>query len=84
MKLKCIICDDIINTKKHKGQCNKCDNDVICKDCADTNITYIQYIDNYICSNTDKETLTNDEVSNLETFAIKDVDNLEPYDEEEE
>lgn len=88
MKLKCIICDDIVNTKKHKGQCyfqsSKSYNDVICQDCADTNITYIRYIDNYICGNTDKETLTDDEVNNLETFVIKDVDDLELYDDEEE
>ena len=84
MKLKCIICDDIINTKKHKGECyfqsSKYSNDVICQDCADTNITYARDIDAYVFGNIDKETFTDDEISDLETFIVKDVDDLEMYD----
>lgn len=87
MKLKCIICNDIVNTKRHKGECyfqsSKYD-DVICQDCADENITYVRDIDSYIFSNIDRETFTDDEISDLETFTAKDVDDLELYDDVEE
>lgn len=86
MKLKCIICDDIVNTKRHKEECyfesSKYD-DVICEDCANKNITYAQDIDSYIFGNIDRETFTDDEIDDLETFFVKNVDDLELYDEEE-
>ena len=71
MKLKCIICDDIVNTKRHKGECyfqsSKYD-DVICQDCADENITYVRDIDSYVFSNRDRETVTDCDFGVLESF----------------
>lgn len=88
MKLKCIMCDNVINTKEHKGECyfqsRTYKNDVICQDCADESITYVRDIDAYVFGNIDKETFTDDEISDLDIFVIKDVDDLELYDEEKD